>query len=104
MGSDVALVSGMSLTLSESMLADLYGHKAVTLFTGVDKLTLDNADLADGTTLSINGVFSNLDSGADYTLTYIDGMVRLAVIPEPATATLNLLALAALATRRRRKY
>ena len=26
------------------------------------------------------------------------------VIPEPATATLNLLALAALATRRRRKY
>lgn len=104
MGSDVALVSGMSLTLSESMLADLYGHKAVTLFTGVDKLTLDNADLADGTTLSINGVFSDLDSGADYTLTYIDGMVRLAVIPEPATATLNLLALAALATRRRRKF
>lgn len=104
MGSDVALVSGMSLTLSESMLADLYGYKAVTLFTGVDKLTLDNADLADGTTLSINGVFSNLDSGSDYTLTYIDGMVRLAVIPEPATATLNLLALAALATRRRRKY
>lgn len=104
MGSDVALVSGMSLTLSESMLADLYGHKAVTLFTGVDKLTLDNAALADGTTLSINGVFSNLDSGSDYTLTYVDGMVRLAVIPEPATATLNLLALAALATRRRRKY
>lgn len=104
MGSDVALVSGMSLTLSESMLADLYGHKTVTLFTGVDKLTLDNADLSDGTTHSINGVFSNLDSGADYTLTYIDGMVRLAVIPEPATATLNLLALAALATRRRRKY
>lgn len=101
MGSDVALVSGMSLTLSESMLADLYGHKAVTLFTGVDKLTLDNADLADGTTLSINGVFS---TGSDYTLTYIDGMVRLAIIPEPATATLNLLALAALATRRRRKY
>ena len=104
MGSDVALVSGMSLTLSESMLADLYGHKAVTLFTGVEKLTLDSADLADGTTLSINGVFSNLDSGADYTLAYVDSMVRLAVIPEPATATLNLLALAALATRRRRKY
>lgn len=104
MGSDVTLVSGMSLTLSESMLADLYGHKAVTLFTGVDKLTLDNAALADGTTLSINGVFSNLDSGADYTLAYVDGMVRLAVIPEPATATLNLLALAALAARRRRKY
>ena len=104
MSRDVALVSGMSLTLSESMLADLYGYKAVTLFTGVDKLTLDNAVLVDGTTLSINGVFSNLDSGSDYTLAYVDGMVRLAVIPEPATATLNLLALAALATRRRRKY
>ena len=103
MGSDVALATGMSLTLSESMLADLYGYNAVTLFTGVDNLTLDNVTMADGETLNANGVFSNLDAGYDYKLAYVGGLVSLAVIPEPATATLSLLALAALAARRRRK-
>lgn len=103
MGSDVALATGMSLTLSESMLADLYGYNAVTLFTGVDNLTLDNVTMADGETLNANGVFSNLDTRYDYSLAYVGGMVSLAAIPEPATATLSLLALAALAARRRRK-
>ena len=104
MGSDVALATGMSLTLSESMLADLYGHQAVTLFTGVDKLTLDAVDIADGAALNVNGVFSNLDTGYDYNLAYVGGLVNLAVIPEPATATLSLLALAALAARRKREF
>lgn len=104
MGSDVALTTGMSLTLSDSMLADLYGHKAITLFTGVDILTLDNLATTNGATLNVNGVFSNLDSGYDYTLAYVDGTVSLAVIPEPATAALSLLALATLAIRRKRKY
>lgn len=102
MGSDVALATGMSLTLSESMLADLYGYKAVTLFSGVDNLTLDNAAVADGETLNASGVFSNLNTGYAYSLAYVGGMVNLALIPEPATATLSLLALAALAARRRR--
>lgn len=103
MGSDVALTTGMSLTLSESMLADLYGYKAVTLFTGVDNLTLDTVTMADGEALNANGVFSNLDTRYDYNLAYVGGMVSLAAIPEPATSTLSLLSLAALAARRRRK-
>jgi len=104
MGSDVALATGMSLTLSESMLADLYGHQAVTLFTGVDKLTLDAVDIADGAALNVNGMFSNLDTGYDYNLAYVGGMVSLSAIPEPTTATLSLLALAALAARRKREF
>lgn len=104
MGSDVALATGMSLTLSESMLADLYGYQPVTLFSGVDNLTLDNEAIVDGTIMNVNGVFSNLDTGYDYNLAYVGGMVSLAVIPEPTTATLSLLALAAMAARRKRKY
>lgn len=103
MGSDVALATGMSLTLSESMLADLYGYNAVTLFTGVDKLTLDATDMADGSVLNVNGVFANLDIRYDYNLAYVGGMVSLAVIPEPASATLGLAALMMLCSRRRRK-
>jgi len=103
MGSDVALATGMSLTLSESMMADLYGYNAVTLFTGVDKLTLDATDMADGSVLNVNGVFTNLDTRYDYNLAYVGGMVSLAVIPEPASATLGLAALMMLAARRRRK-
>ena len=103
MGSDVALATGMSLILSESMLADLYGYQAVTLFTGVDKLTLDATAMADGSVLNVNGVFSNLDTRYDYNLAYVGGQVSLAVIPEPASATLGLAALMMLAARRRRK-
>lgn len=102
MGSDVALTTGMSLTLSDSMLQELYGANGVTLFTGVDKLTLDGTEIIDGSSLSANGVFSNLDSGYDYGLSYSNGAVSLQAIPEPATATLSLAALALLTLRRRR--
>ena len=103
MGSDVALTTGMSLTLSESMLAELYGHKPVTLFSGVDNLTLDHVAIADGETLNANGVFSNLNVGYDYSLAFVGGAVNLAAVPEPASATLTLAALVLLCARRRRK-
>lgn len=103
MGSDVALSSGMELNLYDSMLAQLYGYEDVVLFDGVDNLMLDGKQLADGEVINANGVFDNLDLAYDYTLSYEDGVVSIKVIPEPATATLSLLALAALAARRRRR-
>ena len=102
MGSDVALTSGMSLTLSDSMLQELYGANGATLFTGVDTLTLDGEEIADGSKISADGVFSNLDTSYNYSLSYANETVRLQAIPEPATATLSLAALALLAMRRRR--
>ena len=69
----------------------------------MDKLTLDATAMADGATLNVNGVFSNLDTRYDYNLAYVGGMVSLAVIPEPASATLGLAALMMLCSRRRRK-
>ena len=103
MGSDVALASGMELNLYDSMLAQLYGYKDIVLFNGVDNLTLDGQQLVDGDVVNVNGVFENLDLAYDYTLSYNNGVVSIKAIPEPATATLSLLALAGLAARRRRR-
>lgn len=103
MGSDVDLAAGMTLTLSESMLNQLYGQQAVTLFSGVDTLTLDGNVLAADSTLNANEVFANLNQSYNYTIAYVGGSVQLFIIPEPATATLSLAALAFLATRRRRR-
>lgn len=103
MGSDVALSSGMSLTLSDAMRNSLYGMNEVALFTGVDKLTLDGLELADGIRISANSIFSNLDPEWDFNLSFSSGTVSIYSIPEPATATLSLLALAGLAMRRRRR-
>ena len=98
-----ALASGMSLTLSDTMLNNLYGMNEVALFAGVDKLTLDGQELADGTTISANSIFSNLDPERNVNLSFSSGTVSIYAIPEPATATLSLLALAGLAMRRRRR-
>ena len=103
MGSDVALASGMSLTLSDAMLNELYGMNEVALFTGVDKLTLDGQELADGIRISANSIFSNLDPAWDFNLSFSGRTVSIYAVPEPATATLSLLALAGLAMRRRRR-
>jgi hypothetical protein len=102
MGSDVNLATGMTLTLSDAMLEQLYGLQAVTLFSGVDTLTLDGNEIATNSEISVNGVFSNLEASFDYTMAYVGGNVNLFIIPEPATTTLSLAALAFLAARRRR--
>ena len=103
MGSEVDLATGMTLTLSESMLEQLYGLQAVTLFSGVDTLTLDGNVMAADSTMNVNDVFSNLNQGYDYTMAYVGGNVNLFIVPEPATTTLSLAALAFLAARRRRR-
>ncbi len=103
MGSTIELATGMSLTLSAEMLRDLYGGTIVNLFTGVDTLALDGETIDSGTVLAEN-IFDGLSSDYSYNLRYTtDGTVSLSTIPEPTTATLSMLALAALAARRRRR-
>ncbi len=65
---------------------------------------------AESGALSLDMVFKDCDFGADYYLGYLapegdaGGIIYIGrAVPEPATATLSLLALAGLAARRRRK-
>ncbi len=102
MGSDVTLSTGMELQLSDSMLRALSSSGSVTLFSGVDNLILNDKALVDGTTFSAAEIFTKWENAEQYSLSYVNGDVTLRLIPEPATATLSLLALAGLVARRRR--
>lgn len=117
---DGGLELGCTLTLNgvinlgEEQLATLASTNYLELFTGVDAITL----AADGITDSaaeqtvnaaryFNIPVATVDAAPQtYRLVYSGagngGVVSLTVVPEPATATLSLLALAALAARRRR--
>ena len=105
MGSSVELASGMTLGLSAEMLEQLYSGVSIELFTGVDTLTLDGEAIAAGTTLPADDIFSGLSANYTYEMGFNGGVVSLSatMVPEPTTATLSLLALAALAARRRRR-
>lgn len=102
MGSTVSLSSGMVIDLSAELLALMYKGDTIDLFSGVDSLTLDSVDIAPD---SITNVNFTVDSKLQqFNMGYSNtGIVSITLIPEPATTTLGLLALAALATRRRRK-
>lgn len=102
MGSELALASGMSLSLSNELLERLFGGEEISLFTGVDALSIDGKDIAAGTNMDATGIFTGLSDDYTYYMSYDGSKVNLS-IPEPTTATLSLLALAALAARRRRK-
>ncbi len=105
MGSTVELASDMTFQFSEEMYSTLNAGKALTLFTGVDALSLDGTAILSGTDLNVTGLFKGLDAESEYVLGWNDsGVVYLAnmSVPEPTTATLTLMALAALAARRRR--
>ena len=102
MGSELALSSGMSLSLSNELLERLFGGEEISLFTGVDALSIDGKDIAAGTYMEATGIFTGLSDEYTYYMSYDGSSVNLS-IPEPTTATLSLLALAALAARRRRK-
>lgn len=104
MGCDVTLGSGTALNLEGD-----YAHTLIALFAGVDSLTLageaithDGLYDAYGTIGTLNG--DSIDRG-QYVIGYRNGVVSFGAgtVPEPATATLSLLALAALTARRRRK-
>ena len=101
MGSSISLTTGMTLDLAPLMLNGLYNGESITLFTGVDALSVDNKTIAAGTILDATGIFTGPDSEYTYYISYDGSNVSLS-IPEPTTATLSLLALAALAARRRR--
>lgn len=106
LGCSVELGDG-GINLTGSLLNTLETAGYVELFTGVDTLTYNGT--AYSGSIAASEIFSNavLADTADtfYTVTYENDVVMLKsnLVPEPATATLALLALAGLAARRRRK-
>ena len=106
MGSTLSLKT--DITLDAATLERICSNEYTTLFTGVDALSL-NGTRYD--TISVEErvlaapYFSNLNND-NFVLTYSGGetgIFGIAMIPEPTTATLSLLALLGLAARRRRK-
>lgn len=110
-----SLQLGSSLTLGGVVLDDttvnlvksLTVGSSLTLFTGVDELIIGSDSWTGAMTTEASAAFSNAELDG-YRLVY-DGAasgkvsITTAAVPEPATTTLSLLALAALAARRRRK-
>lgn len=109
-----SLQLGSSLTLGGVALDDttvnlvkaLTVGSSLTLFTGVDELIIGSDSWTGAMTTEASAAFSNAEL-VGYQLVYdgaISGKVSIttAAVPEPTTATLSLLALAALAARRRR--
>lgn len=117
---DGGLAMGSTLTLQEGVLLgdstlarvqSLRVGEFTTLFSGVDGLTLGNTEYTTISTedsILASPYFSNLSN--NYVLSYTgtdNGSLIItmisAAVPEPTTTTLSLLALSALAARRRRK-
>ena len=116
---------GGALTLHQGLILDsstllsvgmLTAGQSQVLFTGVDMLQLATSatefSVVSGTSCSFQAstYFSNLDSAYELTYTTVDNGASMSgtlaitvVVPEPATTTLSLLALASLVARRRRK-
>lgn len=110
MGSTVKLFDGTML--EGDVLNTLYATGTAILFSGVDEFYVNDIQWTEGDSWSastdsdkVTTLFTNLEGQYTYGLSYAGGNVVLVTpnVPEPATATLSLLALAALAARRRRK-
>ncbi len=116
MGSDVTLTAGG--LLGEELLGRVQTMSlgdSTTLFTSVDHLILNDGtqsytyqpgELSTKDNMLASIYFTNLTSN-NYVLTFScsaggDGMLAITMVPEPAGTTLSLLALAAIAARRRR--
>ena len=126
MGSEVTLSKGMTLNDYSGDWATWKDGTTYALFTGVDGLDIGNG-VTTGTMdytkwVDAKEYFSNIEESNRYFLCYSGapdqnavgvltsvnngsnvGMVYIMTMPEPTTGTLSLLALAALAARRRRK-
>ena len=105
-----ALTFGGKVQMGNDLLAtvgSMSGYQSLVLFTGLtgnDPLTSMTAD-AEGL-VQASEVFSNMQNNQVYvSYQVIDNVGSLMVVhvPEPTTTTLSLLALSALAARRRRK-
>ena len=109
-------LNGGTVYISDNYVIDL-GGKELTLTEGVNiVLSVDSLDNAEGIVLfeaagSANGLdklsvtlVDETGAEKEMAVSYnTDGSVVTSIVPEPTTATLSLLALAALAARRRRK-
>lgn len=111
----LTLSKGSGITLSQDMMNSLLDKGTLVLFSGVTEFTYGNVTTT-GPVTAYNGVeaqdyFKNLvdiiceQTGRPYFITYSGsgngGIV--AIVPEPATTTLSLLALVALMARRKRR-
>lgn len=104
-----ALTFGTGLQMGEFLLASVgaldYGE-TLNLFTGLSGVNLPVAVDTESSRVLASSVFSNVQSDTlyvDYRVIDNVGTLLVSNVPEPATATLSLMALAALAARRRRK-
>lgn len=90
----------LELTLDGELMKD----SSVVLFSGVNMLQLDRAEYTASVSFNAQDYFSGNMIGENTLVEFRDGTVFITgLIPEPSTATLSLLALVALAARRRRK-
>ncbi len=96
-GHKLSLSSDTPITLNLSP-----GEEKVSLFSNIGTLSIDGTDIHNGTELNTRLRLANDTPFTGYSLVYANNSLSL-VIPEPSSATLSILALAALATRRRRK-
>ena len=108
LGSSLTLNPGMSLSQEDmDLIAKMSRLGTYGLFSGVDALTLAGTDIIDcKDPMSVDA--KNWFTGFEPMQYYIcyDGSnvgIRCVPLPEPATSTLSMLALCALAARRRRK-
>lgn len=107
LGSELTLQEGL-IQFDEATLeaiAALDMHEIHTLFQAVNDTTLFYQGVGDGDWARTHFDLSSI-TDADYKIVANDnvfGIVKTSDVPEPATATLSLLALMALAARRRRK-
>ena len=102
------LTFGSGLQMGENLLASVgaldYGE-TLNLFTGLSGVNLPVAVDTESSRVLASSVFSNVQSDTlyvDYRVIDNVGSLLVVNVPEPTTATLSLLALAALAARRRR--
>ncbi len=105
-----ALTLGGKVQMGENLLASvdaMYAGQSMTLFTGMTGASpLMNAPVSAEGMVQASDVFTNVNNNQVFvSYQVIDNVGSLMVvhIPEPATTTLSLLALSALAARRRRK-